>query len=1044
MKFNKFAFCLMLLSLFSVSTIFAAKVVPSTPTKRLDLTKYHNVGNIWLRVSNYGFFGSGDDIIPRYPSLEYPGGSGIDYLYQGALWFGAKKQRRDAYNRKLYWKVYPPTAANDTLLYENQDGWLPSMINNPVIDTLVTVGFDGDLDLYEFLPAYNPLLVANADQADNYNLYNALDQIASASIRTQQRGVDDDGDGLIDEDFVGYTFPFRMASELPSQFSAFGGKHLHQMSSTDFAVLDDQATLEIWFPLGFMDLSDRSFTSYAFTARYDDDHDGRFDEDGAPVSEQDFISYYYDYCPFGTEGDRDYGSRSANSTHYPLNVRVRQMSYQWSYDYIKNLVYVEFNITNMNHEDELIDCAMGIYMDCDVGPQSWGVDKAADDVSGYVKGEGYEFAYTRDADGDGGLTTGLVGARVCTPDPEQLKFHCWYWNVGDGPDDTKARSLQPTNNTANEKYWLLTGRNPNSDKFSPLRPEDPAIMEFEQPVPKDTRFLFSFYGAQPEESGDIDYEEKRWNLAPDKTMKIVVAVFPGDNKEDLKRSATWAKTIYGQAQDLLTVVLPDTFPHYQAPGPPDIPGLYAELVEDGDRIDLYWDNRSEFSFDVQTVSSADIGWQHPGSANPNPGLDSDPTDYLNNGWPDDFPEEFRTPALSDTLNPLWNNNGLVNPWTGFRLRHDFQGYTVWGRSGSGNREDWEMVRRWDKVDTPVDLEDYMVNHSANSSLFKDFGGYLGIDTDLPNPSNHPDPYYQGWQASAEEYAKFWRLDEHYKLTPNGSVFYGWPLYDPDKDWSPEIQLQADNIALENPMLDDDQIKALQARLFMHEHLQENPKRFDELYDNKMIPLKTFAFPGGVGADDPTPEELEKVKRDRLARRYYKHHIMYPRKGVEYYVALTSFDRGIPEQRLESQESGRDADANMKIFFPGPLAQDSMKDIKVIPNPYIGSSKFDGRYDNDEKGDKSRRLWFVNLPERCTIRIYTLAGDLVQSLHHDGQTQTDIVTISKAATTGMAASGIHSWDLLTKNNQITAPGVYLFSVENKADDKLKVGKFVIIK
>jgi len=40
--------------------------------------------------------------------------------------------------------------------------------------------------------------------------------------------------------------------------------------------------------------------------------------------------------------------------------------------------------------------------------------------------------------------------------------------------------------------------------------------------------------------------------------------------------------------------------------------------------------------------------------------------------------------------------------------------------------------------------------------------------------------------------------------------------------------------------------------------------------------------------------------------------------------------------------------------------------------------------------------------------------------------------------------MHSWDLLTKNRQITAPGVYLFSVENKADGKNKVGKFVIIK
>jgi len=40
--------------------------------------------------------------------------------------------------------------------------------------------------------------------------------------------------------------------------------------------------------------------------------------------------------------------------------------------------------------------------------------------------------------------------------------------------------------------------------------------------------------------------------------------------------------------------------------------------------------------------------------------------------------------------------------------------------------------------------------------------------------------------------------------------------------------------------------------------------------------------------------------------------------------------------------------------------------------------------------------------------------------------------------------MHEWDLLSKNRQIIAPGVYLYSVENKADNKIKVGKFVIIK
>ncbi|MCB5268514.1 MAG: hypothetical protein PHU99_04825 [Candidatus Cloacimonetes bacterium] len=1040
MKMNKIVFCLVLI-LMLASMAYAAKAVPTTGTKKLDLSKYHNVGNIWLRVSNYGFFGSGDDIVPQYPSLEYPGGSGIDYLYQGALWFGAKKQRRDGLNRKLYWKVYPPSASNDTILYEGEDGWTQDM--KPVLDTLVTVGFDGDADLYEFLPAYNPLLVSNAAQADNYTLYNAVDGIASASTRQQKRGVDDDGDGRIDEDFVGYTFPFRLASELPAQFSTFGGQHLANMPSSAFSILDDPSNAEIWFPLGFMDLADRSYTSYAFTASYDDDRDGRRDEDGAPVSEQDFISYYYDYCPFGTEGDRDHGQSRGSNKHYPLNVRIRQMSYQWSYDYIKNLVYVEFNITNMNADDELIDCAMGIYMDADVGPQTWGVEKASDDLSGYVKGEGYEFAYTRDEDGDGGLTTGLVGARVCTPDPENLEFHCWYWKVGQGPDDGNPRSLTPTGRTANEKYWLLTGKNPNTSYYTPLRPGDgETATEFEQPSPNDTRFLFAFYGAQP---GTPEYDEvdehgdyfKRWNLAPGKTMKIVVAVFPGENKEDLKRTARWAKEIYGQAQDLITVVLPDTFPHYNPPEPPAIPALHAELMDNGNRIDLYWDNRSEFTYDVKTVSTAIMGWQFPGSSQYKPGLDSDPAPYENN-WPDEFPLEFRT-DFGDGF--PWNNNALANPWTAYRLRHDFQGYSVWGRSGSGSQEDWEMINRWDKIDTPQDLADYSIN-ADSVDLFLDFGGYLGIDNDLPNRSDLADINERGWQADPAEYARFYRLNEYYDLVPNGSVFYGWPIYDPDKDWTPEIQSQADQILADNPMLSNEEQDYLQAKMFMHPDLIDYPERFASLYDPKLIPLKRFAFPDGE--IDPTAEELTKLEKERLARRYYRSSIHYPRKGIEYYVAVTAFDRGIPSNDLNFLETGRDSDANMKVFFPGTLATEKMDDIKVVPNPYIGRSKFDGRYDNDEKGDKSRRLWFINLPNRCKIRIYTLAGDLVKTIDHDGAQQTDIVTISKATTQGIAASGMHAWDLLSQHNQIIAPGVYLFSVENKADDKLKVGKFVIIK
>jgi len=196
----------------------------------------------------------------------------------------------------------------------------------------------------------------------------------------------------------------------------------------------------------------------------------------------------------------------------------------------------------MNPIDTLFDCAMAVYMDCDVGPQAWGAtSRAGEDISSYVPGEGYEFAYTYDADQDGGLTTGYIGARVCSPDPEQLEFACWTWEVGDGPTHNVPNAVR------NEKYWLMTHNTDSFDlKFTSLR-EDPGA-QLNDPV--DTRFLFAFYG---DKQGFVAPTDSSWNLKPYETMKIVIAVFPGEDIEELKRTAVWSKTLYGEAQTLTTV-----------------------------------------------------------------------------------------------------------------------------------------------------------------------------------------------------------------------------------------------------------------------------------------------------------------------------------------------------------------------------------------------------------------------------------------------------------------------------------------------------------
>jgi len=1024
---------LMLLIVFAASA-FARTYDEAVADKKLDMSQVHELGNIWLRVSNYGFFGSGGE---GWPSLEYPGGSSIDYLFYGGLWFGAKKVRRDYLDRKYYWLNYPPETDDDWVL-ESDSSWTPELL--VVVDTLVSLGIDGYYSINELLPAYNSLEASYLGSI--YTAHNYQDKVITTSIRDQRKGVDDDNDGLIDEDPIGYAFPFRVADELPAVFSMYSGDWLHLSEPIHgIDAITDEDNQSIWYPLGFVDLSDDSNSLYNFSEPKDDDGDGIMDEDGYPVSEQDYISYYYDYSPFADgnpDPDRDYGASADQNRHVPLNIRVRQMSYQWSYDYIKNLVYVEFNITNMNVQDTLFDCAMGIYMDSDVGPQSFGGSAIApDDISSYVDGEGFEFAYTYDADTDGGLTTGYVGSRVCTPDPDELEFACWTYDLdGTGPSDWAPLSYASTaNNTANEKYWLLTGRNPRTSFFVSLR-DNP---NHQIGSPTDTRYLFGFYGAQSH-TGDTDepgepgwgiddYLEidpvtgeyfKRWNLPPGRTMKIVIAVFPGDSVFELKNTAGFAKFIYGESQTLTTVVMPDTFPHYQAPEPPDYPDMYAGLINDGNAIELYWDNVSEYTLDVDFVPSRNVGWQEI-----NLGIDS----YVVGADTTNMPEEYWPSTIG-----TYNDNALVNPWTAYRLRHDFQGYTLYGRSGSGSQEDWVEKGKWDKFETDQDYEDYLVNANADT-FFVDYQGELGIGTEDQSLPNR--------RAVIDEDENYFHLSEQYALIPYDigvdEYVFGEHIYDHTKTRA---------VALEESGLENwsDNDKAL---FFANPNLlalANGEEIYLELFSKNLIPLEGFVSTTLLAE----PDKVEELRKKRLSRRYYNKIISHPPKGIEYYVAVTTWDRGFPSESILSLESGKDADANMKILFPGPSAKTDMDNIYVIPNPYIGQSKFDGRIEKDYTGDRSRRIWFVNLPEDCTIKIYTLAGDLVDKVVHHGGESEDIINPSvamnqnKLKQSDFTATGMAPWDLLSHNNQIIAAGVYLFSVKDLDSGDIKVGKFVIIK
>lgn len=153
------------------------------------------------------------------------------------------------------------------------------------------------------------------------------------------------------------------------------------------------------------------------------------------------------------------------------------------------------------------------------------------------------------------------------------------------------------------------------------------------------------------------------------------------------------------------------------------------------------------------------------------------------------------------------------------------------------------------------------------------------------------------------------------------------------------------------------------------------------------------------------------------------------RGEAYHYAVTAVDNGsqntnglFPGQPLESSRYANRSELAAFAFEPGKA---DAKTVRVVPNPYIvraGEFNFTG---------EDNRLLFVNLPAYCTLRIYTVTGDLIKTIQHT------------------SGSADETWDQVTDSNQLIASGVYIVQVADAKDiDHNPVSgnieKFVIIR
>jgi len=173
------------------------------------------------------------------------------------------------------------------------------------------------------------------------------------------------------------------------------------------------------------------------------------------------------------------------------------------------------------------------------------------------------------------------------------------------------------------------------------------------------------------------------------------------------------------------------------------------------------------------------------------------------------------------------------------------------------------------------------------------------------------------------------------------------------------------------------------------------------------------------------------------------------RGKRYHYAVTSF--GIPDIAVverptasggvifdtlysESPESGFNEVRNQLRLDLSFSASDRLDEVLVVPNPYrvdedytYESGGWEGR---GREWDETKRLVkFIHLPRQCTIRVFSLAGDVIATLDYE-------------APANAPDKGELEWNLLSESNRALASGVYIYTVESNFGRQ--VGKFVLIR
>lgn len=263
--------------------------------------------------------------------------------------------------------------------------------------------------------------------------------------------------------------------------------------------------------------------------------------------------------------------------------------------------------------------------------------------------------------------------------------------------------------------------------------------------------------------------------------------------------------------------------------------------------------------------------------------------------------------------------------------------------------------------------------------------------------NSTHEFYVSTDVSGSDFSRMnWRgligIDDwEFRFTATGSEYYDWNT---DEKWPNRCPFEVWNIG---PGTADDLSDDVRIRI----------ATIDDDGSGDWGPGdRTYPFERAYGTEPlPDPNEYD-----------------FP---AEFHIGRIMFNSGMPATGTIVRFITNKPNASTDIFtFSTQAAMVSgdlvnLDDIKVVPNPYIVRNIW-------ERSRDYSVLAFTHLPDKCTIRIYTLSGDHLQTLEHESTT----------------FGGNENWDLLTKNRQKVAAGVYIYHVQSEYGEK--IGKFAIVR